>query len=75
MINNHPEIMRERGEIGKYFDKRGMKVMIPGVLLLIILGICLIFLTNISGIVVVIMVGVVAAILGGIYFVYAQMHP
>ena len=75
MIDQHPEIMRDRGEIGRYFDKRGMKVMGPGVLLLMILGACLIFLTNISGIVFVVVVGVVASLLAVIYFFYVQMNP
>jgi hypothetical protein len=36
MFEQHPEIMRERGELCRYFDKRGMKVMGPGVLLFMI---------------------------------------
>jgi hypothetical protein len=75
MIDQHPKIMRDRGEIGRYFDKRGIKVIGPGVLLLMILGACLIFLTDISRIVLVIMVGVIVAILGAIYFFYVQMRP
>ena len=74
MVDHHPEIMRDRGEMGRYFDKRGIKVMGPGVLLLMILGAGLIFLTDISGIVLVIVVGVVVAILAAIYFFSVQMH-
>jgi Flp pilus assembly protein TadB len=74
MIERHPEIMRERGELGRHFDKRGMRVMGPGFLLYMILCTCLIFLTDLSGIVVV-TVGVVGAvILGIIYFFHVQMH-
>jgi Flp pilus assembly protein TadB len=74
MIDHHPQIMRDRGELGRYFDKRGMKVMGPGVLLLMLLGICLIFLTDISGIVLVIVIAVAVAILATIYFLCVQMH-
>jgi hypothetical protein len=74
MFEQHPDIMRERGELGRYFDKRGMKVMGPGVLLFMILCSCLIFLTDLSGIVVMSVVVVGAAGLGVIYFFYVQMR-
>ena len=73
MIEEHPEILREKGELGKYFDKRALKVTAGGLLYIFLLA-CLTLLTDISGIVFVILIGVGAAILVVVDLVYVQMR-
>ena len=73
MIFSHPETMRERGEIGEYFDKRAMRVFVPGMLLLMLLGALLIFFTEVSGAVIVTVFLIGVAVLVVYYFIFVQM--
>jgi hypothetical protein len=73
MILSHPETMRERGEIGEYFDKRAMKVFVPGVLLLMLLSVPLIFFTEVSVAVLVTVFLIGVAVLVVYYLMFVQM--